>query len=182
MSDTVQFGSAVRRIRARRERKHRPLWLITSLLLGLAVTVTLAPAAEAAAAYSPPPGAWARFQSDLNAAEGLATGSGVTVALLSTGADPTVPGLAGKVTSGPDYIFTPRIATVRHARHADRGAHRRRARCRPRRRARRAHPGPAHRAGLLRARLLRLLLRPPRTDTQPVNAAASGTRSAVAPG
>jgi hypothetical protein len=110
MSDTVQFGSAVRRIRARRERKHRPLWLITSLLLGLAVTVTLAPAAEAAAAYSPPSDAWARFQSDMNAAQGLATGNGVTVALLSTGADPTVPGLAGKVVNGPDYIFKPQAA------------------------------------------------------------------------
>jgi hypothetical protein len=112
MSDTVQFGSAVRRIRARRERKHRPLWLITSLLLGLAVTVTLAPAAEAAAAYSPPSDAWARFQSDMNAAQGLATGNGVTIALLSTGADPTVPGLAGKVVNGPDYIFKPQAASA----------------------------------------------------------------------
>ena len=110
MSDIVQFGGAVRRIRATRERKHRPLWLITSLLLGLAVTVTLAPAAEAAAAYSPPSDAWARFQSDMNAAQGLATGNGVTIALLSTGADPTVPGLAGKVTNGPDYISKPQIA------------------------------------------------------------------------
>jgi hypothetical protein len=110
MSDTVQFGSAVRRIRARRERKHRPLWLITSLLLGLAVTVTLAPAAGAAAAYSPPSDAWARFQSDMNAAQGLATGNGVTIALLSTGADPTVPGLAGKVVNGPDYISKPQAA------------------------------------------------------------------------
>lgn len=110
MSDIVQFGGAVRRIRATRERKHRPLWLITSLLLGLAVTVTLAPTAEAAAAYSPPSDAWTRFQSDLNAAQGLATGNGVTIALLSTGADPTVPGLAGKVTNGPDYISKPQIA------------------------------------------------------------------------
>jgi subtilase family protein len=94
-----------------RERRPRPFWLITSLLLlALTVTVTLAPAAEAAAAYSPPSDAWARFQSDMNAAQGLATGSGVTIALLSTGADPTVPGLAGKVTNGPDYTFKPRIA------------------------------------------------------------------------
>ena len=112
MSDTVQFGRAVRRIRATRERQHRPFWLITSLLLGLAVTVTLAPAAEAAAAYSPPSDAWARFQSDMNAAQGLATGNGVTIALLSTGADPTVPGLAGKVTNGPDFIFKPRTASA----------------------------------------------------------------------
>jgi subtilisin family serine protease len=46
----------------------------------------------------------------MNAAQGLATGNGVTIALLSTGADPTVPGLAGKVTNGPDYISKPQIA------------------------------------------------------------------------
>lgn len=94
-----------------RGRRPRSFWLITSLLLlGLTITVTLAPAAEAAAAYSPPSDAWTRFQSDLNAAEGQATGSGVTIALLSTGADSTVPGLAGKVINGPDYIFKPRAA------------------------------------------------------------------------
>jgi hypothetical protein len=54
MLDIVELGSAVRGIRVTRERKPRPVWLITSLLLlGLTVTVTLAPAAEAAAAYSP---------------------------------------------------------------------------------------------------------------------------------
>jgi uncharacterized membrane protein (UPF0136 family) len=111
MLDIVELGSAVRGIRVTRERKPRPVWLITSLLLlGLTVTVTLAPAAEAAAAYSPPSDAWARFQSDMNAAQGLETGNGVTIALLSTGADPTVPGLAGKVTNGPDYISKPQIA------------------------------------------------------------------------
>src|SRR5271154_2155255 len=112
MSDIVQFGGTVRRIRASRERQHRPLWLIMSLLLGLAVTVTLAPAAKAAAAYSPPSDAWAQFQSDMNAAQGLATGNGVPIALLSPGADPPVPGLAGKVTNGPDYIFKPQAATA----------------------------------------------------------------------
>jgi hypothetical protein len=83
--------------------------------LALAALLAAAPSAAAAAAhmrYAPPPGSWAQFQSDLNAAEGLATGRGVTVALLSTGADPAVPGLAGKVTSGPDYIFAPRIAAT----------------------------------------------------------------------
>ena len=45
-----------------------------------------------------------------NAAQGLATGNGVTIALLSTGADPTVPGLAWKATNGPDYISKPQIA------------------------------------------------------------------------
>jgi hypothetical protein len=87
----------------------------TAAALALTGLLTVAPAAAAATAradHAPPHGAWARFQSDLNAAEGLATGSGVTVALLSTGADPAVPGLAGKVTNGPDYIFAPRIATA----------------------------------------------------------------------
>jgi len=90
--------------------RFRTFGLIISLLslLGLAATV-FAPGAEAASAYSPPPGSWSRFQSDLNAAEGQATGSGVTIALLSTGADPTIPGLAGKVTNGPDYIFAPQV-------------------------------------------------------------------------
>jgi hypothetical protein len=79
------------------------------LLLGLAAIV-VAPGAEAATAYSPPSGSWSRFQSDLNAAEGLATGSGVTIALLSTGVDTSVTGLSGKVTNGPDYIFAPQAS------------------------------------------------------------------------
>ncbi len=74
---------------------------------GLAV---LAPGAAAEPAYALPSGSWARFESDLNAAQGLATGSGVTVALLSTGADTSVAGLTGKVTNGPDYIFKPQTA------------------------------------------------------------------------
>jgi subtilase family protein len=82
------------------------------VLAAVALAALLATAAPQASSYAPPPGGWARFQSDLNAAEGLATGRGVTIALLSTGADPTVPGLAGKVTVGPDYIFSPRIATA----------------------------------------------------------------------
>jgi hypothetical protein len=92
-------------------RRYRTFGLIVSLflLLGLDATV-VAPGAEAATAYSPPSGSWSRFQSDLNAAEGLATGSGVTIALLSTGVDTTVTGLSGKVTNGPDYIFAPQAS------------------------------------------------------------------------
>ena len=91
--------------------RYRTFGLILSLLLlfGLAATV-LAPGAEAASSYSPPSGSWSRFQSDLNAAEGLATGSGVTIALLSTGVDTSVTGLSGKVTNGPDYIFAPQAS------------------------------------------------------------------------
>jgi len=91
------------------EGRSRTFGLITSLvlLLGLAAAV-FAPGAEAASSvYAPPSGSWSQFQSDLNAAEGLATGSGVTIAVLSTGADTSVTGLSGKVTNGPDYIFAP---------------------------------------------------------------------------
>ena len=81
-------------------------------LAGMLAGIPGAAAATARQSYTPPPAAWARFQSDLSAAEGLATGRGVTIALLSTGADTTVPGLAGKVTDGPDYIFPPRTVTT----------------------------------------------------------------------
>lgn len=78
------------------------------LLLGMGATA-FAPAAAAAPVYSPPSGAWARFASDLDAAQGLANGSGVTIALVSTGVDPAVIG-GGKVTTGPNYIFKPQAA------------------------------------------------------------------------
>ena len=78
------------------------------LLLGMGATA-FAPAASAAPVYSPPSGAWARFASDLDAAQGLANGSGVTIALVSTGVDPAVIG-GGKVTTGPNYIFKPQAA------------------------------------------------------------------------
>ena len=78
------------------------------LLLGLGAPA-FAPAASAAPVYSPPSGAWARFASDLNAAQGLATGSGVTIALVSTGVDPAFIG-GGKVITGPNYVFKPQAS------------------------------------------------------------------------
>ena len=73
--------------------------------------IAFAPAASAASATArsdaPPPGAWAQMQSDVTAADGLVTGRGVTIALLSTGVDTSVADLAGQVTNGPDYIFKP---------------------------------------------------------------------------
>jgi subtilase family protein len=63
-----------------------------------------ATAAVAGTAYAAPSSAWNQFTSDLNSAGGLATGRGVTVALLSTGVDTSAKGLAGKVTEGPNYI------------------------------------------------------------------------------
>ena len=76
--------------------------------VALAGLVALPPGAAAAPSYAAPFGAWAQFQSDLNGAEGLATGRGVTVALLSTGADTS--GFGGRVSNGPDYIAKPTIA------------------------------------------------------------------------
>lgn len=79
---------------------------------GIAVAGT-APAAVAATgrqSYSAP--SWSQFESDLSSAEGLASGQGVTVAVLSTGVDTSAAGLAGKVTEGPDYAFAPRGSLV----------------------------------------------------------------------
>ena len=76
--------------------------------VALASLFALSPGARAAPSYAVPSGAWAQFQSDLNGAEGLATGRGVTIALLSTGAD--TGGFGGRVSNGPDYIFKPQMA------------------------------------------------------------------------
>lgn len=62
------------------------------------------PFRPADAAYSAPSGAWKQFISDLNGANGLASGRGVTVALLSTGVDTRARGMSGAVTQGPNYI------------------------------------------------------------------------------
>jgi subtilase family protein len=77
------------------------------LAAALTILAAVAPAAQAAGertAYSVPSGAWSQFNSELNSAGGLASGQGLTVALLSTGVDTSGTGLAGKVTQGPDYI------------------------------------------------------------------------------
>jgi hypothetical protein len=94
-------------------RRALPLALALSLagITALGAVVGAAPAARAAAAhpvYSVPSGAWSQFESDLSGAEGLATGLGVTVAILASGVDPSAAGLAGKATEGPDYIYAPR--------------------------------------------------------------------------
>jgi hypothetical protein len=109
----------------------RPLSLAAAALTGVAAVLAVAvPAAPAtvtrdttatpdtvvaldsvvvpgAAAWSAPSGAWSQFTSDLSGAEGLATGQGVTIADLASGADTSASGLAGKVTEGPDYTFKP---------------------------------------------------------------------------
>jgi hypothetical protein len=67
-----------------------------------------APAVPAHPGYAVPSGAWSLFESDVDAAGGLASGQGVTVAILSSGVDTSAPGLAGRSTEGPDYTFAPR--------------------------------------------------------------------------
>lgn len=86
--------------------------LALAMAVGLAGGTALAsaPAAAAAAAgaaYSVPSDSWSLFQSDINAAGGLATGRGVTVAILSSGVDTSAAGLAGRSSEGPDYVSRP---------------------------------------------------------------------------
>jgi hypothetical protein len=71
---------------------------------GAAAPASAATLADARAARSLPSGAAAQFARDILGAWEITKGSGVTVAVLSTGVDPSVPGLAGKVTAGPDYV------------------------------------------------------------------------------
>ncbi len=76
-------------------------------LTAFAPAASAAPAATGRPGHPLPPGALSQLVSDLNAAIGEATGQGVTIALLSTGVDTSVAGLASRVTDGPDYIFQP---------------------------------------------------------------------------
>jgi len=53
---------------------------------------------------SPLPGnALTQFVQDVLSAHSLSTGRGVTIAVLSSGVDPSAAGLSGRVTTGPDY-------------------------------------------------------------------------------
>lgn len=70
----------------------------------LACVAGTANAAEAAPAYSTPSGAWSQFTSELSSANGVASGQGVTIAVLDDGVDTSAPGLSGKVTVGPHYF------------------------------------------------------------------------------
>lgn len=83
---------------------------LAAVLAGFAApgAVPAARAAAARPASAVPSGAWAQFQSDIAGVAGLATGRGVTVAILSSGVDTSAPGLAGRSAEGPDYAFAPR--------------------------------------------------------------------------
>jgi Subtilase family len=73
--------------------------------------VTAPGAAAATAVRARPasfgPGTGTRLINDLANAWKITQGGGVTVAVLSTGVDPSVTGLAGKVRTGPDYVDLP---------------------------------------------------------------------------
>jgi hypothetical protein len=87
-------------------------------MAGLAVAgaclLTGIPAAHAASTSPLPPGAVQQFVNDVMNAYSLTRGGGVTVAVLSTGVDPSASGLSGRVTTGPDYTYPPTIP-LRHA-------------------------------------------------------------------
>jgi hypothetical protein len=72
-----------------------------------AATVATAAGAARARPVSFGPGAGNQLANDILNAWKISQGSGVTVAVLSTGVDPSVTGLAGKVVTGPDYVHLP---------------------------------------------------------------------------
>ena len=79
--------------------------------LAFCAAVTAPGAAAATAVRARPasfgPGSGSQLINELANAWKITQGSGVTVALLSTGVDPSVTGLAGKVMTGPDYVNLP---------------------------------------------------------------------------
>jgi subtilisin family serine protease len=77
---------------------------------GLAAAAAVAVPAAAATGDKLPSGAYSRLVSDILKAQTLSTGQGVTVAVISTGVDPSDPALSGKVTTGPDLTFKPRVS------------------------------------------------------------------------
>lgn len=73
--------------------------------LGAGSSALPALAASSAPRSSPlPSSAFQQLSKDLEHAWQISQGQGVTVAVLSTGVGPSIPGLKGRVTTGPDYI------------------------------------------------------------------------------
>jgi hypothetical protein len=70
---------------------------------------TAARAVPARTADKLPSGAINQLISDLQKAQSLSTGRGVTVAVISSGVNPNDPSLAGKVTVGPNYALKPTV-------------------------------------------------------------------------
>ena len=69
-------------------------------------------AASVSAAAALPSTAGTQLTHDIQKAVTIADGSGVTLAVLSTGVDPATPGLAGRVTIGPDLTGSAHPVTI----------------------------------------------------------------------
>jgi subtilisin family serine protease len=82
---------------------------VTAVLAAGAFTVLSAAGASAGQASSIPSGALDQLIANIQKAQTLSTGSGITVAVVSTGVDPSEGGLEGRVTTGPDYAFAPTV-------------------------------------------------------------------------
>jgi Subtilase family len=89
-------------------------WAAIATALGV-FTITLGAAPALAGPIAPavpvsgspfPSGAFQRLSQDAGSAWQISTGRGVTIAVLSTGVEPSVPGLKGRVTTGPDYTHS----------------------------------------------------------------------------
>jgi hypothetical protein len=95
--------------------------MLTRVLAGasaaaLACAAGFATPAAAAASHASAPlpsGALGQLIKDITQAHTLSTGKGVTVAVVSTGVDPADPSIKGKVITGPDFAYKPRIPLSR---------------------------------------------------------------------
>jgi len=88
-------------------------WTVLASAVGMAsITLGSAPAlADSAAPTSSSPlpsNAFQQLTQDLGSAWQISTGRGVTIAVLSSGVESSLPGLAGRVTTGPDYTGSSR--------------------------------------------------------------------------